>query len=221
LNFFLILPLAIATATQHVDQRHTSEKDCMMAMILLSIAGPGIVGSTAINLLGGLRSGLQRLVLAPGGVTAFLRAGMGVCLLLATAITLVLAGVFAVSHVPMSTVQWFAILAASVGGNLLFMQLGVFTSLRAPRPVDLHSISGWGAYSFAGGTLTFVHLVLAMLCAYVIAYGQAMRNASAVAIGIGVVVLCIGIASIYFGRRLDTIRPAQQEVLLEAFGRAE
>jgi hypothetical protein len=216
----LILPLAIATATQQVDQRHSSEKDCMMAMILLCIAGPGIVGSSAINLLGGLRSGLQRLVLAPGGVTAFLRAGMGACLLVASVITLVLAGIFLVSHVPMSAVQWFAILAISFGGNLLFMQLGVFTSMRAARTVDLHSISGWGAYSFFGGALSVGHMLVGMIFAYELAYGHSARNAPVATVGLGVVVLCVGIASLYLGRRYDAIRPAQQEALLETLGGA-
>jgi len=218
MNFFLILPLAIAMATQHVDARHTLERNCMVTMILLFIAGPGIVGSSAINLLGGLRSGLQRLVLVPGGLTCFLRAGMAACLLISSGITLILATIFIFSHVPMSAVQWFAILATSLGGNLLFMQLGVVTSLRAPRTVDLHSISGWGAYSIAGFALTILHMLFGMICAYVITYGLFAWNAPSAGIAIGVVVLCIGIASFYFGRRFDVVHPAQQEALLDTLG---
>jgi hypothetical protein len=213
LNFLLILPMAIAEIVTPADGRHSPELKVMLIIVLICALGPAVVGSVAVNLAGGLGSGAARLALGPDGIKQYLRSAMWACTLCALGVTVLYAFYVLMVGVPMTLVQWVEVLVTGIAGNIAFMQLGLITSLRAPKSVDLKSINGWNMYTFAGGVLIVGYMLAAGLYAFMVAYHGDQPFLAAVSIVASIV--CA--AMVLYGRSTE-VTSSQQEAFLECLG---
>lgn len=214
MNFLLIPPMAIAETMQPLDGRHSPELKVILVIAMICVLGPAVVGSVAVNLAGGLGSGAARLTLGPDGIKQYLRSAVWACTLCALSLTVLYACFVLVIGVPLTLVQWAEALITGIAGNVGFMQMGLITSLRAPKPVDLKSINGWNMYTLAGGVLTGGYMLAAGVYAYMVAYHVGGPFLGAV---VSIVGLIVCMALVFYTRSAE-VSSSQQEAFLECLG---